>query len=170
MDFVKGPDDPAQTEQAITRLIEAYQAPLQRMCCLMLKDAALAEDAVQETFVKACRALPAFRGECSEKTWLMRIAVNVCRNMQRTWWHRHVDRRVNIDSLPAAAQPFEARDDTLVRAIAALPPKLREVTLLYYYQDMTMREVSDALHIAASSVSRRLAAAQKQLKTQLERE
>ena len=170
MDFVKGPDDPAGAEQRLTRLVEAYQLPLKRMCCIWLGDASLAEDAVQETFLRAYRALPDFRGECSEKTWLCRIAVNVCRNLRRSAWFRHVDRRVDIDALPEASVPFTARDDTLARAIAALPPKQREVVVLYYYQDLRMPEISEALHIAVSSVSRRLEAAKRQLREQLERE
>ena len=170
MGFVKGPDVPEQAEEAITRLVETYQVPLRRMCCLWLRDGALAEDAAQETFLRAYRALPAFRGECSEKTWLMRIAVNVCRNMSRGGWYRHVDRSVEISRLPEAAVPFEERDDSLVRAICRLPAKQREAVLLYFYQDMRMSEIAEALNIAVSSVSRRLEAAKRTLRAQLERE
>ena len=61
-----------------------YEAPLLRLCCALLGDAALAEDAVQDTFIRAWRALPHFRGDSSEKTWLTHIAVNVCRKKQMT--------------------------------------------------------------------------------------
>ena len=53
-----------------------WEVPLLRTCYLILRDAALAEDAVQETFLKAWRAKDDYRREASEKTWLMRIAVN----------------------------------------------------------------------------------------------
>ena len=93
MRFAQGPcrDD---AEKRLEALMNAYGTQLKRLCCLYLRDAALAEDAVQETFLKAWRAMGKFRGECSEKTWLTRIAVNVCRDMQRTAWFRRLDRRI----------------------------------------------------------------------------
>ena len=170
MDCCKGPDHPSSNEEKITDLINAYQIPLKRMCCVWLKDAALAEDAVQETFLKAYAALSDFRGDCSEKTWLMRIAVNVCRNLRRGWWFNHVDRSVEIERLPEAAVPFEEKDDSLMDMISALPRHLREITLLYYYQDMNMSEISEALNLSVSAVSRRLEKARRQLRAQLEKE
>ena len=63
-------------EQILTRLVEQYQLQLLKMCRMYLPDSTSAEDAVQETFIKAYKALSSFRGECSEKTWLMCIALN----------------------------------------------------------------------------------------------
>ena len=60
----------------LTRLVKAHQGLLLRICYVKLADAELARDAVQETFLKAFRALDDFRGEASERTWLIRIAVN----------------------------------------------------------------------------------------------
>ncbi|MBR1607158.1 MAG: sigma-70 family RNA polymerase sigma factor [Clostridia bacterium] len=170
MDCFKGPDNPQSNEEKITQLINTYQLSLKRMCCVWLKDAALAEDATQETFLKAYAALSDFRGECSEKTWLTRIAVNVCRNLRRGWWFDHVDRSVEIERLPEAAVPFEDADSSLIDTVAALPLRLREITMLYYYQDMNMSEISEALNISVSTVSRRLEKARRQLRTQLEKE
>ena len=71
------------------------------MCCVYLRDASMAEDAVQETFLKAYRALDSFKGDSSEKTWLYSIAMNVCRDMRRlAWYHAH---RANDDAQQAAA-------------------------------------------------------------------
>ena len=53
--------------QRLVRLVEQYQTDLLRLCYIQLHDTALAEDAVQETFIKAYRSFPAFRGDCSEK-------------------------------------------------------------------------------------------------------
>ena len=170
MDCFKGPDNPQSNEEKITQLINTYQLSLKRMCCVWLKDAALAEDATQETFLKAYAALSDFRGECSEKTWLTRIAVNVCRNLRRGWWFDHVDRSVEIERLPEAAVPFEDADSSLIDTVAALPLRLREITMLYYYQDMSMSAISEALNISVSTVSRRLEKARRQLRTQLEKE
>ena len=152
----------------IRRLVEAYQTPLLRMCYMQLGDRQLAEDVVQETFCKAYQGLGRFRGECSEKTWLMRIAVHVCWDTRRSWWFRHVDRSVRLEHLPEPAVPFEERDDTLVRAVCALPAQQREAVLLYYYQDMTLTEIAQVLEVAPSTVKRRLDSAHKALQRKLE--
>lgn len=76
------------------------------MCCMYLRDMNMAEDAVQETFLKAYNALSSFRGDSSEKTWLYRIAVNVCNDMRRNAWYRFIDKRIDLDRLqiPVEAQ------------------------------------------------------------------
>ena len=91
-------------EEEFSRLVSQYQRQLLHMCAMYLHDSAAAEDAVQETFLKAYRALPQFRGECNEKTWLMRIAMNVCRDMTRSAWFRHTDRRITPEELQLPAQ------------------------------------------------------------------
>ena len=83
----------------LDRLMEEYGSALLRMCALYLKDADLAQDAVQDTFVKAYRHLREYRGESSEKTWLTSIAMNVCRDYLRTAWFRHIS-RVDPELLP----------------------------------------------------------------------
>lgn len=155
--------------QTLNCFAEQYQAELLRMCCLYLRDAELAKDAVQETYLKAYRALDGFRGECAEKTWLMRIAINTCRDMRRSAWLRHIDRRVTPDMLPTAFHPFEEADEELLLAVMALPVKLRETVLLYFYQDMCVKEIAESLGLSSSAVSARLDRAKKKLRNALER-
>ena len=138
------------------------------MCYAMLRDAEQAKDAVQETFVKAYRAMDDWRGACSEKTWLTRIAVNTCRDMRRSAWFRRIDRRVTLEDLPVAAGSADQESRELTIAILALPEKLREVTLLYYYQDMTLRETGEALGLSPSAVKKRLVRARDRLRDALE--
>ena len=158
-------------EEQFSRLVSEYQRPLLHMCAMMLRDDAAAEDAVQETFVKAWRALPQFRGACSEKSWLMRIAMNTCRDMTRTAWFRHTDRRVIPEELQLPAPEEASRDDDreeLAQAIMKLPRKYRDALLLYYYQDMNQEEVAQALNTSPSTVSKRLKHARDKLRTLLE--
>ena len=74
METVKGPC--RSPEEEITRLVEEHQLALLRLCFAYLHDRALAEDAVQETFLKAYRKLDQFRGNAGMKTWLSAIAIN----------------------------------------------------------------------------------------------
>ncbi len=166
MDDVKGPDNPEYFE----RLVSEYQGQLRRLCCVLLKDTHMAEDAVQETFLKVYRSLGSFRGESSERTWLTRVAVNTCRDMMKSRWFRHMDRSVRIEDLPEPAAPEEAEDTGLADTVLRLPVKQREVVLLYFYQNLTMQEISDTLQLTVSNVSRRLESARKTLRRQLEEE
>lgn len=109
-----------------------------------------------------------FRGDCSEKTWLMRIAVNTCRSMRRSWWNRMVDRSVTPDML-ADLYPAALNEDlSLIEDVMRLPDKEKNVILLYYYQNMSVREVARALGIGISAVSMRLKKARTRLRVMLE--
>ena len=170
METVKGPD--SSHEQTLIRMVDQYQTALLQMCYMDLHDRALAEDAVQETFLKAYKSMDTFRGDCSEKTWLMRIAVNTCRDMRRSAWFRHVDRRTDIEGIPSWTPQIDGDDDAeeVARAVVKLPARYREVILLYYDQDMTLKEIADVLGIGISSVSERLKTARTKLRKALEKE
>ncbi|MBQ8955081.1 MAG: sigma-70 family RNA polymerase sigma factor [Clostridia bacterium] len=139
----------------LDRLMEQYGSSLLRMSALYLKDADLAQDAVQETFIKAFRHLNDYRGESSEKTWLTTICVNTCRDMLRTAWFRHQS-RIDLDSLPERPADFEFPDNTVLTAVMRLPAKYREVVLLRYYEGLKLKEVAGALRLSEGKVRSRL--------------
>ena len=161
-------DPDSMRDQKIEELIRLYQVPLLRLCYVQLQDKALAEDAVQETFLKACKGLGAFRGESSEKTWLTRIAVNVCRDYQRGSWFKHTDRSITPDMLQIGEVQPDTEDMDLSLAVMKLPRKLREAVLLYYYQDMGTEEMAKSLGITQSTVSYRLQKGREKLRKLLE--
>ena len=136
--------------------MQRHETELLRLCYAMLGDTSLAEDAVQDTFVKAYRGYTSFRGEAEDKTWLTRIAVNTCKDLRRSAWHRHVDRSVTPESLPKPAAPFTEWDDAVTRAVMSLRPKHREVVLLRFYQGMTIPETAHVLGVTKSTVYNRL--------------
>lgn len=148
-------DSAEERAQALTRMVTEYQGPLLRMCCIYLHDPSIAQDAVQETFLKAYRAYDSFREESKERTWLMSIAINTCRDMNRSAWLRHIDKRITPEDIPLAA-PENEDALALAEAIRRLPARHRDVILLYYYQDMTIQEVAKALHAAPSTILKRL--------------
>ena len=150
--------------QAITR----WEKQILHLCFAYLGDIALAEDAVQETFFKAWKHYGGFRGEAGEKTWLMRIAMNTCRDLLKSSWARNTDRSVTPDLLPEGSVPFEERDDTVTRAVMSLPPRLREATLLRWYQGLSLEEMTRVLHLPRSTVNYRLKKAKTMLKGKLE--
>lgn len=158
------PSPALSPDEAFTRMANQYQGAIRRMCYLYLYDRTAAEDAVQETFIKAYQRWHTFRGESQERTWLMSIAINTCRDMNRSGWLRHHDRRVTPEdlSIPADTQDEDAL--ALAEAIRRLPPRHRDAILLYYYQDMTLQEVAKALHAAPSTILKRLNQAKDKLR------
>ena len=137
--------------QRLVRLVEQYQTDLLRLCYIQLHDTALAEDAVQETFIKAYRSFPSFRGDCSEKTWLM------------------LDRRITPEQLPESCEQTDEDAVDLTIEVMRLSQKHREVILLYYFENMTTDEIAQALGVAKSTVSVRLEQGRQNLRKMLER-
>ena len=158
--------DPKQ--EWLNDVIIRWEKPLLRLCYAFLCDTALAEDAVQETLFKAWKSYDRFRGEAEEKTWLTRIAVNTCKDLLKSSWMRNTDRSVTPDSLPEGSVPFEERDDTVTRAVLGLPPKLKEVTLLHWYQGLTLEEMTKVMRLPRSTINYRLKKAKAILKKELE--
>ena len=166
MGTVKAPDSTPETR--LERLIREHQVSLTRLCFLYLHDEKLAEDAVQETFLKAYRSLASYRGEASEKSWLTRIAVNTSKDMLRSSWFRHVDRWVTPDMLPEQTYTQDPRNDESAAAVMNLPRKMREVIILYYYQGMDAQEMADLLGVSQPAISGRLKRARARLRRALE--
>ena len=133
-------------ESVLSRWFDAYGTDVLRLCCFYLGRYADAEDAAQETFLKAWKHMEHFQGrnQCTPKTWLMKIACNTCRDHLRRVFPKH--------EVPKA----DSDDRELILDVMNLPKKYRAVILLFYLQSMTVRETALALHISPSTVSRRL--------------
>lgn len=163
------PDLTPDRQAVLERLMTQYGTALLRMCTLHLRDAALAEDAVQDTFLKAYKRLDDLRDAGRERAWLMSIAINTCRDYLRTAWLRHIDRRVTLDLLPEPTCESIWPDTTVITEVMRLPQKLREAVLLRYYQGMKLSEVAEVLGISTSTVKQRLDRANTILRGRLER-
>ena len=158
-----------EAQQRLEGWIRSYGNAVLRTCFVFLADARQAEDAVQDTFLRAWQAMDQFEGRnaCSEKTWLMKIAVNVCHDYRRSRWFRHVDLSKALDELPPHMLAVLPEDRLLMVDILRLPEKYKQVLLLYYYQDLTLEETAQALGISRSTVHHRLKKAEALLRSAL---
>ena len=135
-----------------------------------------ARDATQETFLAAFRNLRGFRGEAKVSSWLHRIAVNQCISRQRRSKVRS-ESALDDDSgfaTPVSYSPVhvaEGRQETLAvrRAINSLPVELRQVVVMKEFEELTFREIADALDLPLSTVKSRLYTAMKQLQMRLQK-
>ena len=141
-----------------------------RLCLLYLGNRVLAEDAFQETMLKCWQHYDSFRGEASFATWLSRIAINECKNTLRSGWFRMWKRSEPIDT--HTDYPAESSEPhTHVRdAVLALPGMYREVTVLFYYENLSIKEIARLLTIPENTVSTRLRRARTMLQKNLKEE
>ena len=168
MSSVAGPDTAPNRNLKFEQLVDKYQKPVLHMCYLYLCDKSLAEDAVQDTFLKVYKSMETFRYESSEKTWIMKIAINTCCNINRSGWFRFFNHKVTPEMMPDKEVQTNENDEELTTAVTKLPIKLREVILLHYYQGLKVNEIADALGLSQSSVSGRLKRGRERLKSLLE--
>lgn len=158
---------------AIERLVQTYQAQVYRLALSIVDDPDEADDATQEVFVAALRALDSFRGEASLKTWLFRITVNVCRNrLGRSQRRGRLQQILQSLFTQEQAQPEKEAvqhesDSVLWRAIQALDDKHRLPVILRYYHDLPVAEIAETLGVPVGTVHSRLNHAREKLRTQL---
>src|SRR5919109_86802 len=140
-----------------------------------------ARDATQETFLAAFRNLRGFRGEAKVSSWLHRIAVNQCITRQRRAKVRNEaaledeeEKNASNFAAPLEISPariVEGRQQTMAvrRAVNSLPIELRQVVVMKEFEELTFREIADALDLPLSTVKSRLYTALKQLQLRLQK-
>jgi RNA polymerase sigma factor (sigma-70 family) len=157
--FVTGDSD---AKAQFSELMEGYAGPIRRLCAAYAGSKADREDLFQDIFLAVWRALPAFRGDSSARTWLYRIAHNVA----LTWQTR--DRRRQSREAPleedvgGAGHVVDLRRLALKRAIAGMNPADRTLTLLWL-EGLSAAEIEDVTGIKAATVAVRLGRIRKQL-------
>lgn len=141
--------------QNLERLISEYGDALLRMCYLYLKDYHLAEDAVQETFIKAMKSYDSFEQNSSEKTWLTRIAINTCKNMMRNRWFKIARENVSLHIAELNGNPIEDfhKKTSVTGAIMKLGANDRKMIVLYYYQELPVKEIASITGKTRAAVS-----------------
>ena len=161
------------------RLVETYSGVIYRLAMKMLEDPQDAEDVLQETFIKAYKALPAFDGRSSLSTWLYRIATNEALMMlrRRKKGTVSIDEPMDMDDPeqePAQIIDWCCMPETelmsveakayMDQAIEALPPTLRTVFLLRDIEGLSTQETSEVLNLSEMAVKTRLSRARMRLR------
>lgn len=148
---------------SFTCAVEKYQDMVYRVALHALGSPQDGDDAVQEVFLRLYQYTGDFDGAEHLRRWLLRVTVNYCRDVLKSPWRK---RRAPLEeaSLPAFQQPEE---QGLYEAVMALPEKYRTVLDLFYYEELSVREIAGILRIDTSAVTTRLSRAREQLKLKL---
>jgi RNA polymerase sigma-70 factor (ECF subfamily) len=176
----------AGDQQAFAALIELHQDRVYNLAFRILQNADDADDAAQETFLKAWQALPTFRGDAKFSTWLYRVTHNHCLNRLRSahsnpktvsveWYsgedNEEHDILANIpgDESDIPAIQYESREqrDIIWNQVDALPARYRAIIVLYYSDELSYEEIATALEIPVGTVKTHLYRAKALLKTRL---
>ena len=155
----------------IEAIYREYGNDILRMSYLYLKDKHLAEDALQETFVRVIRFYSKFNHKSSIKTWVTQIAINVCKVMLRSRTSEvldYEDRAVDIaDEHGNAGFDDVENSSMLTPVIQNMEEEMRTCVILFYYQDLSTREIEKITGIKRSTVEFRLKEARKLLRGSL---
>jgi RNA polymerase sigma-70 factor (ECF subfamily) len=152
-------------QSAFARLVEAYQNPVYNLAYRLLGNAIEAEDATQETFIRAYTHLDTYDSGRKFSSWLLSIASHYCIDILRR-------RRINFTSvedlppmvelaMPKALQPEHAvmrgQDaDDVQHLLETLAPPYRTPVILRYWYDMSYREIAETMGVTESTVKTRL--------------
>lgn len=145
-------------------LIEDNKIPLYRLAKSIVKNEHDIQDAVNETIVKAFENLERLKSRESFKSWIMRILVNECYSLHNRQKRIKLEENMNVYNLYYE----ESNSYELMCEIEKLELEFRTVLILFYYEDMSIKSISEVLNVSQGTVKSRLSRAKSKLKTILE--
>ena len=149
----------------VREAVEEYGDMLYRICLVMLKNTADAEDAVQDTFIRYMQKAPAFSSDEHEKAWLIKVAANICKDMLR---QRNRTAEFDEDALNTLTAADE--DSHILEALTQIPEKFRIVLTLHYIEGYKVNEIAEMIGKTSSAVKMRLAKGRKLLEEKYRKE
>ena len=150
-------------QEVFQSVINRYQDTVYRVALHCLGRPQDAEDAMQDVFLRLYIRKESFESEEHLHRWLIRVTINVCRDMLKNPWRR---RRVSLDRVPEPI--FEQPEQKeLYQEVLNLPEKYRVVLVLFYYEEFSTKEIAEILGLGQSAVTTRLSRARSLLKQRL---
>jgi len=131
-----------RSEQEVNRAVETYSNMIRRLCTIHLKNHADTEDIFQTVFLKYVLSSVSFEDEAHEKAWFIRVTINACKDLLKSFFRSHVTSLDEVLEQPAEIPPDHRE---VLEAVLSLPRKYRDVVYLHYYEDYTAPEVSKIL-------------------------
>lgn len=143
-------------------LAENYRNMVYRIALNFFRNIQDAEDATQEVMLKLYLRTEPFDSQDHTRNWLIQVTLNHCSSMWRSPWRQ----RVSLEDLTAAIPFSRPEDGELFQLVMSLPEKHRTVLYLFYYEDMSVREIAEVLKLSETAVTSRLSRARNALKNE----
>lgn len=166
--------DREEKDFLLEQLMIDYGNELMRLAFSYVKDAEVAKDLVQNTFIKCYKNLDSFRCDAQIKTWLYRIAINECKDYLKSWHYKKVQVKSFIHETARSILPStektvldKYKNEEIKDTIFSLPKIYREVVYLYYYNAMTTEEIANVLGVSVNTVKTRLRRAKQRLESMI---
>ena len=153
-----------RSEIEISAALDRYSDTVRRLCMVHLKNMADTEDIFQTVFLKYALRSAEFESREHEKAWFIRVTINACRDLLRSFFRR---RTVSLDELTEQAAPLEEDNREVLEAVLSLPLKYKEAVYLHYYEDYTAPEIAKILGKNVNTVYTLLNRARGMLKEKL---
>lgn len=147
-------------------IISKYSDTVYRMAYSMVKNRYDADDIHQEVFVRYINKRPKFISTEHENAWFLRVTINLCKNLWKTAWRRKVvSLEENFGEEEEVAEETDIPEENpIMEAVKKLPQKYRVAIHLFYYEEMSIEEISELLHVKPSTVRTHLTRARARLK------
>ena len=153
-----------RSEQEVNRAIERYADTVRRICMLHLKNRADTEDIFQNVFLKYLLHTAPFADDEHEKAWLIRVTINACRDLLRSFFR---SRTVPLDAVAEQAAELPPDHREVLDAVLSLPQKYKDVVYLHYYEGYAAPEIGRILGKNVNTVYTLLNRAKQQLREKL---
>ena len=153
-----------RSEQEVNRAIERYADTVRRICMLHLKNRADTEDIFQTVFLKYLLHTAPFADDEHEKAWLIRVTINACRDLLRSFFR---SRTVPLDAVAEQAAELSPDHREVLNAVLSLPQKYKDVVYLHYYEGYAAPEIGRILGKNVNTVYTLLNRAKQQLREKL---
>lgn len=149
-----------------TETVERYANNIYRVALSYCKNKYDAEDILQNVFLKLLQEDTEFEGEEHLRRWLIRVTINCCKDLCKSFWKK---RMVSFDEVKQNySYEFSGNEKSdLYEAVMGLPQKYRLVTHLYYYEDYSIKEISEILSVKETTVQTQLMRARNKLQIML---
>lgn len=131
-----------RSEQEANRAIEQYADTVRRLCMVHLKNHADTEDIFQNVFLKYVLSSVMFENEDHERAWFIRVTINACRDLLKSFFRSHT---VPLDAVMELPSQMPEDNREAIEALLSLPPKYREVAYLHFYEEYTAPQISQIL-------------------------
>lgn len=151
-------------KQAVNELMERYRDNLFAVAFNVCKNAADADDIVQETFLQYYVAKKEFDSEEHIRAWLLRVAINKAKNVNHSFWRQN---KVPLEEYMETLAFESPQEETLFETVMKLPEKYRIIIHLYYYEEYSVLEIAKLMKLTQSNVKVRLSRGRKLLKEAL---